>query len=368
MKRFHQLLIWGTILVLSSCQTLEMMTIEYLIPADLNFPPELKHVGVVNNVNTHAPDNHIIQPKDSVLQFFEIARKVSYHDGNPTLATESLAKAIAEGNYFDTVILSDSALRANDITLRETTLSREEVNELVDELDVDFIIALENIQLKATRTVSYGYEGGFIGTVDVKIFPSLKVYLPNRNAPLAAINASDSIFWDKSFSTQVRALTGVISDEKMIEEASVFAGTIPMKHLIPYWREAERVYFNTNQAAMRDAAILVQKGDWDGAYKLWQQVYNSKGDKNKMRAAFNIALYHEVKDNIDEAESWVAKAYEHAKVVDKLIEPDSDTFSYSTELHKNVFLTYSYLQALKQRQELHIKLNLQMNRFDDENQ
>lgn len=355
-------------MVLSSCQTLEMMTIEYLIPADLNFPAELKHVGVVNNVNTHAPDNHIIQAQDSLLQFFEVARKVSYHDGNPILATESLAEAIAEGNYFDTVVLCDSALRANDITPRETTLSRAEVKELTEQLDVDFIIALESIQLKATRTVSYGYEGGFIGAVDVKIFPSLSVYLPNRMAPLAMINASDSIFWDKSFSTQIRAQTGVISDDKMIEEASVFAGTIPMKHLIPYWKEVERAYFNTNQAAMRDAAILVRDGDWDGAYKLWQQVYNSKGDKNKMRAAFNIALYYEVKDDINEAEAWATKAYKHAVTVDKLGDPDDETFSYSTEQHRNTFLTYSYLQALKQRQEVRTKLNLQMSRFDDENQ
>lgn len=66
-----------------------------------------------------------------------------------------MARAIADGNYFDEVVICDSALRADDKIAREETLSQEEVGELTDKLDVDFLIALENLQLKATKYIHY---------------------------------------------------------------------------------------------------------------------------------------------------------------------------------------------------------------------
>ena len=53
------------------------------------------------------------------------------------------------------MVICDSALRANDKLARESTLSQEEVRQLTSNLGVDFIIALENLQLKATKTVRY---------------------------------------------------------------------------------------------------------------------------------------------------------------------------------------------------------------------
>lgn len=366
MKKKYLLLMVGCILALASCQTLETVRIEYLVPADLNFPTELRQVGVVNNVNLNAPDNHVIEPGDSIRLPYELARKVRYTNANAQLATESLAEAIAEANYFDVVVLCDSALRADDIRARQTTLSQNEVKQLAQELDVDFIIALENAQLKIKNTVYRDELGLFIGAVDVNVHPSVAIYLPGRQSPLAIINAKDSIFWDAAFTTMIRAQIGVKSEDKIIEEASTFAGSVPVKHLVPYWKEASRAYFNTNATNMRDAAYMVQTGEWDEAHRLWQQVYLSKKKKNKLRAAFNIALYYEVTDNLPEAETWATKALELALEVENCkagangeIEPDFENKPY-------VYTTYFYLSKLRNRNALQSKLNMQMQRFDNE--
>ena len=47
------------LLALSSCQSLEQISIDYLQPADLSFPPQLRKVAVVNNTG-NAPDNKLI--------------------------------------------------------------------------------------------------------------------------------------------------------------------------------------------------------------------------------------------------------------------------------------------------------------------
>ena len=38
------------LLTLGSCQSLEQISIDYLQPADLSFPPQLRKVAIVNNI------------------------------------------------------------------------------------------------------------------------------------------------------------------------------------------------------------------------------------------------------------------------------------------------------------------------------
>ena len=38
-------------LAFSSCQTIEQIPIEYMMPAEINFPPELRRVAIVNNTS-----------------------------------------------------------------------------------------------------------------------------------------------------------------------------------------------------------------------------------------------------------------------------------------------------------------------------
>lgn len=368
MRRCLYLFLLGFTIVLTSCGSMEVITIDYLIPADLSFPPQIRQVGVVNNVNVNAPDNTISLAADTVKLPWELARKVSYHYGDAKVTTESLAEAIAEANYFDEVIISDSVLRADDKIVRETKLSQEEVIQLSEELGVDMIVSLDNIQMKATRVVGISPEIGYIGIVDLKVHPTVTLYIPNRGVPLATITASDSIYWEDIFSTQTRAQTQVISDEKMIQEASAFAGTIPIKYMLPYWQSAERVYFVSNNSLMRDAAVMVKKGSWDEAFKLWQEVHKSKKDKERMQAAFNIALYHEMNDSIDEAVKWATEAFELARSINGFVEPipDIDLKILAGYGNDKFVLTWQYLKALRARKELQSKLNIQMNRFEDE--
>ena len=101
----------------------------------------MKRVAIVNNM-PEVPDNKPILAKEKKKDDFEIASKTDYYNGNAAIATESLAEALAHENYFNEVVICDSALRAHDVTPREGALSQEETNRLVHDLDVDFLIAL----------------------------------------------------------------------------------------------------------------------------------------------------------------------------------------------------------------------------------
>ena len=155
MTKYSYYLLLFSLLLFSGCQSVEQLSIDYMLPAEVSFPETLKRVAIVNNM-PEVPDNKLIaSEEDKKKSETEIARKVDYYNGDATITTEALANALAAENYFNEIVICDSALRAKDITPRENTLTKDEVNELTQSLDVDFLIALENIQMHSIRRINF---------------------------------------------------------------------------------------------------------------------------------------------------------------------------------------------------------------------
>ena len=83
----------------------------------------------------------------------------------------------------------------------------------------------------------------------------------------------------------------------MLKEASEFAGTVPVKYMLPHWKTASRYLFTSGSVNMRDAAVYVRENDWKRAIELWKQTYEKKKKgKQKMYAAYNVALGYEMQE------------------------------------------------------------------------
>lgn len=364
-KRLLYCLAMTGILSLTACQSIEQLSIDYMLPAKVSFPAELKRVGIVNNMPA-VPDNKLItNNKEKDKNGTEIARRTDYYNGDARITTEALAKAIADANYFDLVVICDSALRSQDITPRESTLSQTEVRQLTDELGVDFLISLENIQLSSLRRVSYLPDWQtFYGTVDAKVYPTVKVYLPNRSVPMVTVNSTDSIFWEATGGSETQIFAKLIPEKELIEQASDFAGSVPVKYLLPYWTTATRYLFTGGTVNMRDATVYVKEKNWPAAIELWKTEYEKKKGKQKMYAAYNIALGYEMQDSISQAYDWALKAQETARQVDG-VEKKTAQGLYASDI-PNYLLTSAYVNELKIRKDGMTRLNAQMKRNNDD--
>lgn len=361
MGKFYFICIFVFGIVLCACQTVSVISIDYLVPAEISFPEQIKRIGIVNNVSD-LPGRITENVKTDSAQWDKRGGLIESYvvNGDPKIATESLAKALAAENYFDEVIICDSALQAGRLQGSESYLSRKEVNELIDDLDVDMLVSLEQIQIKAHRVIFPMDIIGFMGSVDAKVLPKVGLYIPNRTSPLLIINGNDSIFWEGSEKTKMDARTNIAPDKLLIAEASDFAGTIPVKYMTPRWSTAQRFLYANNSAQMRDAAFFVQKKEWDKALTIWKTIYEQQKGKKKLRAASNIALYYEIKDDLDEAYEWGSKALELAKVADKI----SDDNVISNRITDYARIRYNLFDLTKRRDDF-TKLRIQMSRFFD---
>ena len=359
MKRNSLYPLMALLWLATACQSVQPLSIDYMLPAEVSFPASLKRVGVVNNMPASPETLHMPTDAEPPKDELEIRRKTEYYTGDAKITTESLAESLAAENYFDQVIICDSALRARDLTPRESTLSREEVNLLSHDLGVDFLIALENVQLRSLRRVSYLPDiHAYYETTDVKVFPTFRIYLPNRHGAVSTILSTDSIFWEEVGSSDGEVQARSIQKDELIEAASQFAGTTPVRYLLPHWRTAQRYLFTGGSVDMRDAAVYVREGNWPDAIALWKRHYEQKKGKQKMQAACNIALGYEMQDSIAAAAHWAEKALEITRQRTEKTESENDLSYY--------MFAYSYWQELQERLQGIARLDAQMQRFEEE--
>jgi hypothetical protein len=349
--------VWWIVLFIS-CRSMEPFSIDYIVPASVDFPSHLKRMVVVNNVD-NVPDSRLLQKEDT-LGVNELVRKTAYYDGIANLVAESLAEHVATSNYFEEVLICDSVLRSGDSIPSESTLSKEEVKELTENFGVDVILSLENLLIKSVNIITFIPEQYiFRGTLDVTVYPTVSIYFSHHDEPVTTICAADSIFWEKYGNTQA-SVASVVPDKQLMKEIIDFAGSVPVKYLIPDWKRANRYIYTSGSTDMRDAAVCVRNNQWDKAYEFWEQASQSKKKKLQMYAALNIAVYYEMNDKMQEAVIWATMAHNLAREKEK-IKLDADSL-FVHKLSDYYYITL-YLSELQTREKNLAKLNLQMERF-----
>ena len=309
--------------LLPSCAVLKPISYERLQGTDVNFPEQVRTVGVVNCL----PDLPNRVWVDDVQNSYE---------GEGQLTAESLAQGMAETRYFDQVVICDSAYVPSDVNVG---LSYGQMDSLIRSLDVDMLFTVERVLLEmSTDKVWFPELMQRIPVLRVGVTPLVGAYKKDRERPLFKVCKTDTIYWELPLESDLN---------EVVRSASEYAGTIPLKYMLPYWEEVHRCYFDGGSAEMRDAGIYVREQDWDAAAELWRTVCSKKKGRYKLHAAYNLTLYHEMRDEFEQAKECLEMAYGLSK---------EGSFEYS--------LIKAYALQLEEQMLKNQRLQIQMKRFE----
>ena len=313
---------------LSSCVSLQGVSFERLQAADISFPEQVRTVGVVNCVPQHNQDKKAVEYSPGVLM------------GDGKIVAEALAHEIASTDYFNQVVICDSVLSGTgEQALREHCLSGEWVDSLTQSLGVDMLLSVEYMPVQLQEGSMFLEDFmQVVPTIDGIVSPTIRVYAAKREEPLYTISKTDTICW---------TLTPQLAYEQVIKEASEYAASLPVKYLLPYWKEVDRFYFDGGNVYMRDAGVCVREQDWEQASLLWKKAYEEKKGKAKMRAAFNLALYHEFMNDFEQAKAYLEIAMN--------LTPEDAV--------EKPLLEFYHLQ-LEEQSTKYLRLKIQMKRFE----
>ncbi|MGP1435604.1 MAG: DUF6340 family protein [Phocaeicola sp.] len=334
MRRLQFLIAAVVAIMLTSCGSIGLIQIDQLQPAKIAFPEQVRNVAVVNNV----------PPAEYDSAYYIRSGKREY-EGNGSVLTQDLATALAEGKYFDKVVICDSLLYQNSLEDSQTyhPLHQEQVEQLANDLDADMIISADRLYIKNKDVQVYDDLFDSIeSAAEAKYVSLVHLYIPGREKPFMTLTEKDSLTF---------VLYGSLKDREIADEVAKHAGYKLSDALIPYWLNIQRTYYDGGISDMRDAGVAFRENNLDEAYRLWNKVYTSKKGKTKARAAFNIALYYEMKDDLEKAVEFIGKA---ESLVKELNDNDRNMIHY-------------YKVALLSRQKDIVQLNIQMRRFNKQN-
>ncbi len=314
--------------LVSSCSTLNSMYIDQLAPSDVSYPANIGKIGIINNTdpNVEYTDKEDMSQKN-------MSSKIIVPDGKQW--AENFASNMADVNYFDEVILCDSAINN---TMSEHVFSGEEANSLMQNLNVDMLVSLDQsvglFRYHANQTLPYSYISG-----QAIVYSIVRLYLPDRSRPYHTFIDKDTLIWENDLS---------LNNETLKKEITDYVSELPLKHLAPQWKKTERYYFSGRNVNLRDAAVFVRENNWNKAVNLWKQSYENSKGKAKFESAFNMAFGCEMLGNFDEALSWIGRAESLGGL-------------------SNAELLKYYKTILEKRATDAILINVQMSRFNMKN-
>lgn len=277
--------------LLPGCSTIGFVSFERLQPGDVSFPETVRNVGIINRIPLRTEEERKVEYASNSME------------GDGKVACEVLAQGIAETGYFDQVVICDSALWKKG---EDSVLPMAVVDSLTQALGVDMLFSFEGVNIQLTESAMLVSELAMpVPAIDGVVTPLLNVYVVKRRQPLFSFVKTDTICWE---------LTPGMKYEQVITEASEYAATLPVNHLLPHWSQLDRFYYDGGNVEMRDAGIYVREQNWEAAAGLWQKVYDGKKKgKARMRAALNLALYYEVQEDFVKAKVYLDEADRLAK-------------------------------------------------------
>ncbi|MCD8042267.1 MAG: tetratricopeptide repeat protein [Tannerellaceae bacterium] len=297
----------GFICVLCSCTTISYMGIETYNPAEITFPDPVKKILIVNNAVPQPPELGYTYSLGGVNQ--DTCR--AYADSALFAAAKTLGESIVEHEFFEDVLLYHLPIRTDDLYFSDQKLTAAQVNRLCRENGVDAIISIDRLLFNMHKSVTSLMEGYAYGQIDVKMNGIIRSYLPGKENPLATVHVQDSVQFSLTAGSRELLNEQLPPPNKILELAAIYLADNLYPNFVPFWKEEERWFFNGGNTLWREASAFAGSGRWEKAYERWEQIYNRTGSwKDKAKTASNMALYHEINGDMEEAQKKAEEAYQ----------------------------------------------------------
>jgi hypothetical protein len=295
-------------LVLHGCAgTYSVVEFEVLEPATVSFPTDVSQLIILIRapVTWDAFQKEDVEGLDS--------RQLIMLD---SLIVKSLGRGLLEVLQQSPIEMFHhplwaSELRTDTASLDDMILTRREVDALCEKTGGNAVLSLESYFMDfSEETQYYSDDPTLVQTHYYEVSSKITwiIYLPGRPRPFDTYTMSDTIFFPEIIDGMFQEF---FPTAQMIREAFHNSGMKYGRYLVPAWSEASRILFKGKGDSLKLASKYTHKGEWDKAYCIWEELALSGDSTVVSKALHNMAVYHELDDDLDSASLLVNRALEY---------------------------------------------------------
>ena len=180
----------------------------------------------------------------------------------------------------------------------------------VEIFDTDFI--LSNLPVKIDTKdnnglVSTRLEFKVTGVAVINF--GIRLYDAANRIILDEYQTTHRLNFDAQAVTLQAAMNQLLDKVEAINRASYDAGFYYGQRITPTYYQVTRYFFDKPKKELGAGVRYSEVADWQGAIEAWTKVVEKGDRKNAGRAAYNIAVAHEVLGNLEQAKQWAARSH-----------------------------------------------------------
>ncbi|WP_346854974.1 DUF6340 family protein [uncultured Draconibacterium sp.] len=248
------------------------------------------HTGVIDNIRR----NQLTLPADSIkdLESEKFA---------------SLVSSVVLSEMLDKVEPQPQAIQQTKTLKPEYGLySNEELAKISDTCHADLLLSLDVFYTKNISEYNKRENKAF-STVFVNYYWS--AYDLKRQKLSFHIVKTDTISWSAGEFNEHFAYEDVPQRKDAVLNAANIAGTQTVEYIIPHWKNVERMYYQLENAELKQTKALIINGKWLEAAEIWKANIDNPNQKIAAISMFNMAIACEMNDELDAALDWVVQSY-----------------------------------------------------------
>jgi len=294
------------VLLMSACKTTSVVQFQTLEAPKVVLPSDVNRIAIVDR-NQHFPS-------DSVEHYY-LVTSVPVKDSIDHTLNMSLncywgfIENLSEFWPQDSIpFIRLPQKMMSDTTRHFTPLSWETVDSICQVSQSDVLVVLEDIQAFNKHEVIQGDELYWAMT-EIYYLGKWRIYDPVYKTLYDDRIMVDSLFLESSDPSFNKLVNEKLPGrEQMLNDAAYELGRSYVDLISPRWIDVSRNYFISGDKRLSAALYYMNREEFDNAINIWKGMMGEDNLKLAGRAAYNLAVVHEMKGDLKNAQGWIRKA------------------------------------------------------------
>ncbi len=281
--------------------------VSFIESAEIGLPGDVQTVLVVNRS----------QPKNAGETILNVGEGLATGEGfdadygTSVLALDALVAVLGETDRFDVLQLNIDGKRV-DTSIFDKPLDARTAIKLCKRHDCDAVIALDSLDTDTVNRLIAEKERGepteFTGQTKSDIGATFRVYDGDTGATLDSAKLRSTEMAEATSERRYEAMATFDTGQQLQADLAWAVGETYGERIAPHQIIAQRPWYATGSAELRDAARLAKAGNWKRASGIWTRLLDNNDARVVAKAQHNLAVFYELKGSLKRAQNLASRA------------------------------------------------------------